>query len=261
MANVIQDDQGLAPGLHGPGQLAGGMVAVTEVGESHRLRREVAELASDAERAVVARGGLRMVAELMLGDAQAVPGISLENAVADLGVEVEGALAEGAGKLKVAKKTVVETDVVQCFRLSCLVTDSPVELHGLLGVVERVGVMSPPEAKEAETAMDLGLAQAVAQLPVQTETVRVVDGDLIVITERTAGIGQEAAGYCLGRGVTEACRGGERGPLRGGVQVVPSYRQKGRHGPGDLPGMGIPPGSGGKGDGDQQHLTLSVEPG
>ena len=64
--------------------------------------------------------------------------------------------------------------------------------------------------------MDLGLAEAVTEVPVQHETVRVVTGDLIVGTEDAIGIGQETAGHGLPGGVAEACRGGERGALRGG---------------------------------------------
>jgi hypothetical protein len=155
----------------------------------------------------------------------------------------------------------VEAHVVEGFGLSSLVVDGLVQAERLFRMAERVGVLIPPVAKQAETSVDLGLAKAVAELPIQGEAGRVVNRDLVVVAKGTTGIGQETTGHCLPGGVVEARSRGEGGDLRGGrFEVVPSYCQKGRHGPWDLPGMGIVPGLGGKADRGQQHVVFSLEP-
>ena len=75
MLDFLEDDERLLPGLAGLRQLAGGVVGVTEVGESVRFVEAVAEFPEDAERTLVAGGGFGEVAELVLGVAQAVPGM------------------------------------------------------------------------------------------------------------------------------------------------------------------------------------------
>src|ERR1700751_5020042 len=99
---------------------------------------------------------------------------------------------------------------------------------------EHVGVAALTFGSHAETLVDLGLAEAVAELLVQCEARGEVATSLIMVAEVGAGVGQETAGYGLGGGVSQAGRGGQRRSLgRGPFLPVPAGLQEVRHGPGE----------------------------
>src|SRR5580692_3291004 len=103
---------------------------------------------------------------------------------------------------------------------------------------------------------------AVAEPLVQREAAGVVATGLIMVAEAGAGVRQEAAGEGLRGGVTHAGRGGQSYALgRDPFLKVPTRFQKGRQGPGELPGVAVEPGSGGEGEGGEQDLVLGLEPG
>jgi hypothetical protein len=199
---------------------------------------------------------------VVLGVSQAVPGISGEPAVADFGVKGYCLAAKRAGLLVVAKEAVVEADRVERCGLVCLVADVLVQAQRLLGVPERVGVAALTFGQHAEIHVDLGLAEAVAEPPVQRETAGEVVTGLIMVAEVGARVCQAAAGEGLRGGVAQAGRGGQRRALnRGPFLPVPAGMQEGIHGPRELPCVSVEPGSGGEGHGGEQDLALLLEPG
>jgi hypothetical protein len=72
VAQVLEDDQGLLPGLPGLGEIAGRLAGLAEVGEGVRFGEAVAGFPVQAERALVAGGGFAEVAQMVLGVPQAV---------------------------------------------------------------------------------------------------------------------------------------------------------------------------------------------
>src|SRR5262245_20668474 len=132
MPQVFEDGQRLLPGLPGLGQLAGVVAGIGNVGERFCFLPAVAELAGDAEGALVAGGGFAEVAQVVLGIALAVPGSSLQAAVTDLCVESECLAAQRAGLLVVAEEAMGIADVVEHYRFCRLVPGRLVQAQSLL---------------------------------------------------------------------------------------------------------------------------------
>jgi hypothetical protein len=117
MLHILEDGKRLLPGLPGLRQLASGMARAAEVGENIGFIEAVAEFPEDVERALIGGGCFAKAAEMVLGVAQAVPGISLEMAVADFRAEVESLSAVRASLLIVAMESAIPADGVEHFGL------------------------------------------------------------------------------------------------------------------------------------------------
>jgi hypothetical protein len=95
--HLVQDRQGLPPGAAG-GPWVGGIVAgVPEAGESAGVVVTVADGLPKAQRPIVGGDGLPVVAELMLGEADAIQAAGLVFAVAYLPSQVKGLAAMRQG--------------------------------------------------------------------------------------------------------------------------------------------------------------------
>src|SRR5215831_6007487 len=99
---AVEYGQGLPPGVASLLRVARGALGVAQVREHDRLGVVVGELPEQAERALVARDGLRIAAELVIGVADAVQGAGLARARAEFAVQVEGLPAVGEGLLVMA---------------------------------------------------------------------------------------------------------------------------------------------------------------
>src|SRR5262245_30491382 len=107
VAQVVEDDQGLLPGIPGLLLVTGRVTGVAEVGEDLGCVEAVPECPEKTESAPVALGGVAMVPELVLDVAEAVPGVRLLAAMeADFLVQSEGLPAERAGPLRLAEHRV-----------------------------------------------------------------------------------------------------------------------------------------------------------
>jgi hypothetical protein len=82
VVQVLQDGQGLPPGIMRLWLLAGGEVAVAEMGEYLGFVEAVAKFPEDAQGVLVTGDGLRRVAKFLLGVAEAVPGVRFADAIA-----------------------------------------------------------------------------------------------------------------------------------------------------------------------------------
>ena len=91
--------------------MAGGVVGFPEVGQDGGFVVAVAEVAVEGEGVDVAVGGVGVVAEVVVGVAEAVPRLGLPVAVAYLLEEGEGLLAVGEGGGVVTEQGVVPADV------------------------------------------------------------------------------------------------------------------------------------------------------
>ena len=109
---------------------------------------------------------------MVLGVSQAVPGMPLGLAVAGFGAQSKCLAAEGARLLVVTEPAMEPADVVERCGLARLVAYGPVQAQRLLRVPERVGVAALAFGENAESMVDIGLAEAVAEPPVQREAVR-----------------------------------------------------------------------------------------
>src|SRR5580693_5629542 len=164
VAQVLQDVQGLLPGVLGGGQVRGGGAGVTEAGQGVGLAEELAEIAQDVQGVLVIRSGLIQAAELVLGVAQAVPDLGLADAVAGVTVHSQGLPAERPGLLWAAEQEVVPADGVEGEGLAGLVGGVPEQAEGLLFVAERIGVTALVLGDPAQGVAGEGLAGAVAEL-------------------------------------------------------------------------------------------------
>ena len=87
---IVEDGQGLLPGLPGLQQLASGTANIAEVGEGIGFSPAVADGLEDAQGALIASSRLAEVAGMEFGVAQAVPDVALQVAGAVVGIEGEG---------------------------------------------------------------------------------------------------------------------------------------------------------------------------
>ena len=122
MAQFFEEVQRLSPGLVGRFQLVCRMVSVAEMGEGIGLVIAVAEIAIAVEGVPVSDGGGGVVAAVMAGVPDAVPGGRLAVPVAKFAVQAEGLLAARRGlgegsSLEVLKGTVEQAGSGRGFRL------------------------------------------------------------------------------------------------------------------------------------------------
>ncbi len=81
---MVEDGQGLLPGVAGRRMVADRLVGVAEVGEDGCFDVPVAEVPGQVEGVLVAGDGLDVVAQVVVGVAEAVPGGALPLAVVEL---------------------------------------------------------------------------------------------------------------------------------------------------------------------------------
>ncbi len=84
VAQLVQDSQALGPGVTGRPRVGERLVRVAEPGQRDRLAEPVAELAPQAKRPLVAVNRPGGVAEVVMSEAEAVPGLSFADPVAKL---------------------------------------------------------------------------------------------------------------------------------------------------------------------------------
>jgi hypothetical protein len=104
------------------------------------LLEAVASFLREADRALVAGGGLGEVAQMALGIPQAVPGCCLEPAVANFRAQDDCLAAKRPGLLVVAEEAVVPADGVERLSLCRLGADGLEQAQRLLVVPERVSI-------------------------------------------------------------------------------------------------------------------------
>lgn len=86
MVKVVEDGQGPLPSVAGGVGVAGGVVSVAEVGEGIGLVVAVAMVPVQGQGVLIAGDGFGVVAEVMVGETEAVPGVGLPETVAELPV-------------------------------------------------------------------------------------------------------------------------------------------------------------------------------
>lgn len=128
VAQVVQDVQGLLPGLAGSKRLTASIVAVAKMDEGLDLIKAVALLSGEGKGLLVADDGLGVRPEVVASVAHAVPGIRLTVPVAEFLVQRQGLLAAGQGLLVVTQLGVAPADVVEGRGLPVPVADGPAQL-------------------------------------------------------------------------------------------------------------------------------------
>lgn len=141
VVQVVEDFQGLMPGIPGLLLVIAGVAGVAEVGEDFGFVEAVPEFPEKAESVLVAVGGVAVTAELALDVAEAVPGVCLLAAMeAEFLVQGESLSAERAGPLRLAQHRVAIAEDIESRGLPGSVPDGPEQVKGLLGMAERVAV-------------------------------------------------------------------------------------------------------------------------
>jgi len=89
VAHVIEDVQGLLPGGAGGLIVAAREVTITEVRQNDSLVVAVAAVAEELERLLEAPDGIRVLAQTVVGVAEAIPGTGRTDPVAAVAVQVD----------------------------------------------------------------------------------------------------------------------------------------------------------------------------
>jgi hypothetical protein len=172
VVELVEDDQGVLPGLVCGLGIAGGVVRVAEPGECVGFAVEVAEIPVQLEGVLVAGDCLGVVAEVVVGIADDLPCLSLSVEVAaDLLVQGEGLLAGGEGLSVVPAHGVEPTDCGEGVGLPAHAPGGAVQVEGLLGVVEAFGGAALPSPCLGEADVGVGVPGPVAGVAVQVEGV------------------------------------------------------------------------------------------
>jgi hypothetical protein len=170
VVELVEDGHGVLPAVAGRVGVTGGVTSVAKAGEREGFFVAVADLAVQVDCVSVAGEGLGVVAEVVMGVAEAVPGVGLTMTVAELPVQGEGLPAEAEGPPMIAELRVVPADRVECLGLPGPVAGRPVQLEGLSGVVDRLGGAALPVKHHGEDDVGVGLADVVAELARQVES-------------------------------------------------------------------------------------------
>jgi hypothetical protein len=102
VAEVVEDGQGLSPGIVGGLGIAGGEAGLAEAGEGVGFLVAVAEILEQVQGMLVTGEGLVVVPEVVVGVAEAVPRVRLPISVVEFLVQGEGLLAVDEGARLVA---------------------------------------------------------------------------------------------------------------------------------------------------------------
>ena len=192
---VVEDGEGLLPGVAGGGWIPGGEMSVGQVAERPGFAEPVADLAEHDQRMAVAGGGFGPVAELVLGEAEAVPGRRLTAAIPDCAPQFECPPARRSGLLIVAELRVAVAAVIQGPGLAGLVAERAEQAERLLGVAECGDESALALVGPAQGLVRAGLAGLVAKLAVQLQASRQVDPGLVAVSQTGVLLGQQPAGF------------------------------------------------------------------
>ena len=204
VAQVVEDGQGLLPGLAGGVVLPGGVLGVAEVGESAGLADPVAEFGQQFNGVTVAADRLCVLAEVMVSVTEAVPGGRLAVAVAEFTVQGESLTTALQGQLVVTEQSVMPAGGVKGQGHAAALADGLEQDQGPLVVHERLGVAALLVRHPAEGLVGAGLASAVLELPVQVDALGQVLVSLVVVAEPGAVVGDQAPDCSLPGLVAEA---------------------------------------------------------
>ena len=150
MAEVVQDGQRFLPGGAGLIRLTGGEAGVADVAERLGLGPPVADLPVQAEGPLVAGGRFGVVAEVVVGEPEAVPDVGLQPGVAKFGEQLERLPAGDERMAVIAELDVEPADPVQGEGLARPVAGGGEQLQRLPGMAERVGVPALLLERDAE---------------------------------------------------------------------------------------------------------------
>ena len=194
----VEDDVGGLPGVEGRLLVPGCELDVAEPGQRGGLAVPVALAAEESGRAVVALDRLVVLAELVVGVPDAVPGRRLAVPVALLLDDRERLAAVGQRRQRLADQSMVAADVVERGGPAGVVADRREVVVGPLGVSDRLGEVALYLCLPAEDEVGAGEAVVVAQAAVQVERLLEMVASL-VITESGVRVGERTVRVRPGR--------------------------------------------------------------
>src|SRR2546421_7388690 len=136
MVDFQADGECLLPRSAGGRVVSNGVLVVAEVDQRLGLVVAGTEVPAELGRLFVAGGGLDVVAEVMVGEAEAVPNGGFHPAVAEPLDEFERPLAGRSGLVIFAELPMAPADRVQGVGLADWMIDGLVQVEGLPGMVE-----------------------------------------------------------------------------------------------------------------------------
>ena len=113
VGQLIDDAKRLQPRLARAGPIVDREADVAEAGQCLHLAAAVAELPIERQRMPVLGGGLPVVAEVMVGEAEAIPRVGLAATIAEAAVQGERPLAVGQRRAPIAELGVAPANVVE----------------------------------------------------------------------------------------------------------------------------------------------------
>ena len=150
MAEIVEDGERLLPGNAGLVGLPGGLEGVADMAERFGLGPAVADLPVEDEGPLVADGRFGVVAEVVVGEPEAVPDVGLQPGVAKLLEQLECLPAGGERLPVVAELDVEPADPVQGEGLACPVARGGEQLQPLPGMAQGVGIAALLLERDAE---------------------------------------------------------------------------------------------------------------
>ncbi len=203
-----------------------------------------------------------MLADVVPGVTEAVPGGGLTAAVAELAVQVKGLPAVVKGLPVIPQLRLQPADRVEGVGLPFPVAYDLIQAEGHLVMGWCLLRPALPVEQPRQGLVGAGLADEVTDFAEQAESLRQVGMRLIEAAKPAAGIAEAAVGASLRGAVSQALRGGHRGPLSGDpVAPVPLPVEEVGQCPGKLPGVDVESVLRRQGDHGKQHSMLCLKPG
>src|SRR5947209_8775548 len=156
VAEVGEDGQGLLVGIAGGMGVAGGVVGVAETGQGGGFVVHGVEFVVQRDGALVVRGGLPVLIEVVVSERETVQCVGLTLAVVLLLEQLQGLFAGGDGVFVRSNLDLIPADRVQGTSVTA-VTGGPVQVARLLGVAECAFGPALLTQDGGEAAMDVGL--------------------------------------------------------------------------------------------------------
>ena len=236
-------------------------MAVTHVAQRPGFVQAVACLPVQIQCPLVAGNGLVVVAELVVGVPEAVPGHGLSVHVGGF-VQAQRTLTVVDALLVLSEQGVVPAQAVEAPRLSGLVVRGLEEGESSLLMGEGVAVPDLPLVHVRDVAVGAGLTDVVAILLVQPKSAPEVVVGVLVPADPGVRPGKSTVDPSLAAAVGQSAYGFQRDPQRRG-EILPMTHpiQHRLQGPGKLPAVRLVPVVGGVAGGGHQHLAFGSEPG
>ena len=241
IAELIKNAQRLLPG--GPGRVKGCprcSARVSEVDQCLGLVVRLAEVLIQLDCFLIARDGLVVVSEVVLGLTKAVECISLVELIPDLPLQVQGTLAIAETVAIVTQLNMEPANSIEGSSLTRAMPGSRKQPQGSLCMRECLEVATLAIKQPRHRTMGMRLTDMVGEASVKIQCLQQVLLRIAVVLDADVGISEAAMGNRLTAKIGPTL-GRPQGHRLGSNRVMPTPTalEKGSQCPGQLPGVSI----------------------